>query len=191
MQPVLRSPPAFEMDTGGDLFWRVPVSAIAAATAAVLLAWLCSHLEADLDAAPTSQLLWHAALLALLLLTLACWEAWCASIPVALTLRWDSRAWLLLGQQLAEPMAGPVQVVADPGDWLILRLRPNRAGLPRPCYLRLSCGDAAGRCWAMVCVARGFVHGPAAPWSTRVRADAASCLATLRQFLFGFRSETA
>lgn len=159
MQPVLRSPPAFEMDTGGDLFWRSWVTALSVATAAALLAWSFSHLaEGAPDAASAVQRWRQAALLALLVLPLVAGLAWRGSAPLALTLRWDGQGWFLLRPPLSEPQAVEVQVLADLGDWVMLRLylvgddwplsRALAARL-RPRYLRLSRAHAGAR-WPLL-----------------------------------------
>lgn len=114
----MRAAPAVELTVAPDLFWRVAVSLLAAAAGAGLMGWallLPGPLPWRL-AVPAACLPW------LLWLVGREWRA------PPLQLRWDGQGWCWR-EAGALPQApehsGSVDVIADFGAWMLLRLRPS------------------------------------------------------------------
>lgn len=162
MQPALRSPPAFEVSTGGDRAWRLSTSLLAVLCAAALLAWLAEHLVGSQpDLAGTAWFRMCVVGVTALVLPVVGWLTWHCSASAHQTLRWDGQRWCLLAPGLAaDGIAVQPQLVLDLDGWVMLRLLPmahdgerRLADAPlisRWRYLRLSRADMPSSAWPLL-----------------------------------------
>lgn len=162
MQPVLRSPPAFEVSTGGDRAWRLSTSLLAVLCAAALLAWVAEHLFGSQPA--LAETAWFRTCIvgvAAVVSPVAGWLTWHCSASAHQTFRWDGQCWYLLAPGVAaDGIAVQPQLALDLDSWVMLRLVPmahdgerRLAGLPlfsRRRYMRLSRAETSPPAWTLL-----------------------------------------
>ena len=103
----MRAAPPVSLRAGGGALWRGLRFGLPALAAAVLVAWVCAHL----DWPRTGALVGIAAAL------IGALAAWRGPTVVA-HLQWDGRRWSVDGAE------GALEVMIDLERWLLLRLRP-------------------------------------------------------------------
>jgi hypothetical protein len=150
----MRAAPAFELDVTPGRLERAALAIIGSACAAVVGAWLWSHVDAAAGPAGRGALAWVAVVVGAALLGL--WLGWLLAPRSPGTLAWRQGQWTL-SRPASAPCAGAVQAKLDVGGWMLLCFRPADAG---PSSWLAVCGSAAGPAWHAL---RATLFAPGAP----------------------------
>ena len=150
----MRAAPAFELDVTPGFRERAALATIGGVCAAVVGAWLWSHVDAAAGPAGRGALAWVAVVGGAALLGLGL--GWRVAPRSPGTLAWRQGQWVL-SRAPAAPCAGAVQAKLDVGGWMLLCFRPVDAG--RSSWLSVRC-SVAGPAWHAL---RATLFAPGAP----------------------------
>jgi len=150
----MRFAPAFELDVTPGRLERAAVVVIGGACAAVVGAWLWSHVDAGAGPAGRGALAWVAVVVGSALLGSAL--GWMLASRSPGTLTWRQGQWTL-SRLPAGPCSGAVQAQLDLGSWMLLRFQPADQGRSKWLAVR---GSAAGQAWHAL---RATLFAPGAP----------------------------
>jgi hypothetical protein len=137
----MRAAPAFELDVAPGRRERAALAMIGGACAAVVAAWIWSHVDAAAGPAGRGATAWLA--LSAGAAVLGGWAGWRLAPRDPHTLAWRQGQWTLC-RRAAVPCEGTVQVKLDLGGWMLLRFRPTADGAAS--WLAVS-DRAAGPAW--------------------------------------------
>ncbi|HEY6511963.1 MAG TPA: hypothetical protein VI032_08295 [Burkholderiaceae bacterium] len=161
----MRFAPAFELDVTPGRLERVVLATIGGTCAAVVGAWLWSHVDAAAGRAGHGALAWAAVVVSATLPGL--WLGWRLAPRSPGTLAWRQGEWTL-SRPPAASCAGAAQAKLDGGSWMLLCFRPADGSQSRWLAVR---GSAAGPAWHAL---RATLFAPGAPGPARGPDEGAS-----------------
>lgn len=119
----MRAAPAFELALGLSTSERSLIAALAGVVAAVLAAWVWSHVDAAAGPAGRGAPPWIIVLVAAA--SVGAWAGWHAAPNNAGTVRWHQGRWEWLEAATGALHEGVLQPRIDLGSWLLLVFRSH------------------------------------------------------------------
>ena len=160
----MRAAPAFELHVAPGRREGIALATVGAACAAVMAAWVWSHIDASAGPAGYGAAAWF--VVAASAAVVGGGLGWLLAPRAPCTLAWRQGQWTL-GRRAAPPCAGTVQATLEVGNWMLLRFRPADAGSAS--WLAVS-GSDAGPAWHAL---RATLFAPGAPDPARDRDESA------------------